>query len=69
MEREWPPTALGAQVSTTGPGGQQAVSNGLGGVQVLFDGIPAPLLYAGPAQSTLSCRGKSAAGKLRRSRL
>jgi uncharacterized protein (TIGR03437 family) len=43
-----PSPALGAQVVT------QAffsfVSTSLGGVQVLFDGVPAPLLYAGPTQ-------------------
>src|SRR5260370_29425886 len=26
------------------------VTTSLGGVQVLFDGVPAPLLYAGPTQ-------------------
>ena len=45
-----PAAPLGAQVSTTGPGGQSAVSKSLGGVQVLFDGVAAPLLYAGPTQ-------------------
>ena len=39
-----PTPALGAQLASG------AVTSSLGGVQVLFDGIAAPLLYAGPTQ-------------------
>ncbi len=39
-----PQTPLAAQVVNS------AVGNDLNGVQVLFDGMPAPLLYAGPTQ-------------------
>ncbi len=43
-----PANPLGAQV--VNEGGISVVSASLGGVQVLFDGIAAPLLYAGPTQ-------------------
>ena len=39
-----PSPAVGAQVMNG------AVTSSLGSVQVLFDGVPAPLLYAGPTQ-------------------
>jgi uncharacterized protein (TIGR03437 family) len=39
-----PATPMSAQVTNS------AISNSLGGVQVLFDGVPAALLYAGPTQ-------------------
>ena len=39
-----PGSPLGAQVVNG------VVTSSLGGVQVLFDGVPAPLLYAGPTQ-------------------
>jgi uncharacterized protein (TIGR03437 family) len=39
-----PQSSLGAQLANG------IVTNSLGGVQVLFDGIPAPLLFAGPTQ-------------------
>jgi uncharacterized protein (TIGR03437 family) len=39
-----PSPAVGAQVVNG------AVTSSLGGVEVLFDGVPAPLLYAGPTQ-------------------
>ena len=39
-----PGSPVGAQVVNG------VVTNSLGGVQVLFDGVPAPLLYAGPTQ-------------------
>lgn len=45
-----PPMPLSAQVLTIGPGNQRAVSTSLGGIQVMFNGIAAPLLYAGPTQ-------------------
>jgi uncharacterized protein (TIGR03437 family) len=45
-----PATPMNAQISATGPAAQFAVSKTLGGFQVLFNGIAAPLLYAGPTQ-------------------
>lgn len=45
-----PSTPFDAQIVNAGPGGQQAVTNTLGGIQVLFNGVAAPLLYAGPSQ-------------------
>jgi hypothetical protein len=39
-----PPTPVGARILN------HTVATSLGGVQVLFGGIPAPLLYAGPTQ-------------------
>ena len=41
-----PTPAVGLQLT---PGGS-AVTTALGGTQVLFDGVPAPMLYAGPNQ-------------------
>jgi uncharacterized protein (TIGR03437 family) len=43
-----PANPLGAQVVHEGP--ISFVSTSLGGVRVLFDGVAAPLLYAGPTQ-------------------
>jgi uncharacterized protein (TIGR03437 family) len=41
-----PATGVGLQLSSN----KQSISNSLGGVQVLFDGNPAPLIYASAGQ-------------------
>jgi uncharacterized protein (TIGR03437 family) len=58
-----PSTPFNAQIVNTGPGGQQAVTNALGGIQVLFNGVAAPLLYAGPSQINAVVPLKAAAAE------
>jgi uncharacterized protein (TIGR03437 family) len=58
-----PSTPFNAQIVNTGPGGQQAVTNTLGGIQVLFNGVAAPLLYAGPSQINAVVPLKAAAAE------
>jgi uncharacterized protein (TIGR03437 family) len=45
-----PATPLGAQIKNVGPANLNVVTSNLGGVQVLFNGVAAPLLYVGPTQ-------------------
>jgi uncharacterized protein (TIGR03437 family) len=45
-----PTMPLTAQIQNIGPGNQNVVTNSLGGYQVLFNGVAAPLLYVSASQ-------------------